>query len=75
MTEEPMTREEIDNIILDDPEKTDSVYITGSTCPPDYQREHALRLAVDTFSGQGVSTFDITFRAQKFHDFLTGKPT
>jgi hypothetical protein len=75
MTEEPMTREEIDNIILDDPEKTDSVYSTGIACHPDYQREHALRLAVDTFSGQAVTTLEITFRAQKFHDFLTGKPT
>lgn len=74
MTEEPMTHAEIDDIILDDPEKTDSVYSTGLTCPPDYQREHALRLAVETYSGQGVSTFDITFRAQKFYDFLAGKP-
>lgn len=72
MTEEPMTHEEIDNIILGVDVSTEA-YTNAPTYNVDFQREHALRFAVETFSGQGVTTLDIVARAQVFYDFMTGK--
>ena len=75
MTEEPMTHEEIDNVILgvDVPEEA-YARLSAPTYNVDFQREHALRFAVETFSGQGVTTLEILYRAEKFHNFMIGKP-
>ncbi len=76
MTEEPMTADEINETLgLDSIEHVHFREPSGLICSPDFQREHALRLAVETFAGREATTFDVIFRAQKFYDFLTGKPT
>lgn len=72
MTEEPMTHEEIDNVILGVDVPTEA-YNSVPIYNVDFQREHALRFAVETFSGQGVTTLDIIARAQVFYDFMAGK--
>lgn len=76
MTEEPMTREEIDNIIFDDPVKTDLAYLGGPICNPDYIRDNAMRHAIESMRGMEPHhnrMVEVLYRAEAIYKFLTEK--